>query len=80
METTKTDVVNQLSKAEILEFVTETIRDQLFNIWNLAELEESEEEANMSWDEVREWVKAHRWTPPKGAKSSLEFLREDRDE
>lgn len=80
METTKTDVVNQLSKTEILEFVTEAIRDQLFNMWSLAELEESEEESNMTWGEVREWVKKHRWTPPKGAKSSLELLREDRDE
>jgi hypothetical protein len=32
-----------------------------------------------SWDEVRRSIDENRWTPPPGAKSSLELLREDRD-
>lgn len=30
-------------------------------------------------DEVNESIRRNRWTPPPGAKSSLELLREDRD-
>ena len=29
--------------------------------------------------EVNESIRRNRWTPPQGAKSSLELLREDRD-
>ncbi len=32
-----------------------------------------------TWEQVKQDVKRHRWTPPPGAKSSLELLREDRD-
>jgi hypothetical protein len=41
--------------------------------------EESDEEDNLTWDEIRGLVERHRWTPPPGAKSSLKLLREDRD-
>jgi hypothetical protein len=34
---------------------------------------------HLTWDEIRESVEKHRWTPPPGAKSSLEYLREDRE-
>lgn len=30
-------------------------------------------------DEINESIRRNRWTPPPGAKSSLELLREDRD-
>jgi len=32
-----------------------------------------------TWEEVRRDIERNRWTPPPGAKSSLELLREDRD-
>lgn len=32
-----------------------------------------------TWDQARRSIDQHRWTPPAGAKSSLELLREDRD-
>lgn len=32
-----------------------------------------------SWEQVKQDIERDRWTPPPGAKSSLELLREDRD-
>lgn len=32
-----------------------------------------------TWEQVKQDVKRHRWTPPPGSKSPLELLREDRD-
>jgi|SaaInlStandDraft_2_1057019.scaffolds.fasta_scaffold577331_2 hypothetical protein len=32
-----------------------------------------------SMAEINESIRKNRWTPPSGAKSSLEMLREDRD-
>ena len=32
-----------------------------------------------SVEEILDSIDQHRWTPPPGAKSSLELLREDRD-
>ncbi len=31
-----------------------------------------------TWEEVKQDIERHRWTPPPGAKSSLDLLREDR--
>ncbi|MCC6973766.1 MAG: hypothetical protein IT322_07140, partial [Anaerolineae bacterium] len=41
--------------------------------------DESDEDDGLTWDEVRASVERHRWTPPPGAKTSLELLREDRE-
>ena len=41
--------------------------------------EEPDEGDELTWDEIRAQVERRRWTPPPGAKSSLELLREDRD-
>ncbi len=35
--------------------------------------------AKRSLQEIFDSIDRHRWTPPPGAKSSLELLREDRD-
>lgn len=34
---------------------------------------------NRTWEEVQESIDRNMWTPPPGAKSSLELLREDRE-
>jgi hypothetical protein len=39
----------------------------------------SRPQSSRSLREVLDSVDRHRWTPPPGAKSSLELLREDRD-
>jgi hypothetical protein len=33
-----------------------------------------------TWDEVKQDVERHRWTPPPGTPSVTEMLREDRDD
>lgn len=38
-----------------------------------------EEEDHRTMEEVLDSIEANRWTPPPGAKSSLELLREIRD-
>jgi hypothetical protein len=38
-----------------------------------------EERDTRSWEEVQADIERDRWTPPPGAKSSLELLREDRE-
>jgi hypothetical protein len=40
---------------------------------------DEDDEDELTWDEIRANVEKHRWTPPPGAKSSLELLREDRN-
>lgn len=40
---------------------------------------EPDEEDHRTLEEVLDSIDANRWTPPHGAKSSLELLREDRD-
>jgi hypothetical protein len=32
-----------------------------------------------SWEQVKQDIERNRWTPPPGARSSLELLREERD-
>lgn len=46
---------------------------------NEEDLFRDEEPDTRTWEEVKEDIERHRWTPPPGAKSSLELLREDRD-
>jgi hypothetical protein len=38
-----------------------------------------EEPDTRTWEQVKHDIEQDRWTPPTGAKTSLEFLREDRD-
>ncbi len=65
---------------ELKKFVQETIDERLTQMLSTFEIpDESDEDNNLTWDQIRESVEQHRWTPPPGAKSSLELLREDRD-
>ena len=71
----------QLLRPRVLKNLIElTVNEQLtrrLGAFEIPEIEDADE--NLSWDEVRQLVEEHRWTPPPGAKSSLELLREDRD-
>ena len=44
-----------------------------------AELFPDEETDNRTWEEVKQDIERHRWTPPPGTPSVTELLREDRD-
>ncbi len=65
---------------DLKKFVEDAIDERLTQLLGRFEItDNSDEEDNPSWDEIRARADFHRWTPPPGAKSSLEMLREDRD-
>lgn len=51
------------------------IREGLANVRRLP----GDQPDNRTYEEVLASIERNRWTPPPGAKSSLELLREDRD-
>ncbi|MCC6973385.1 MAG: hypothetical protein IT322_05160, partial [Anaerolineae bacterium] len=62
---------------ELKKFVEETLDERLTRLLGTFEIpDESDEDDGLTWDEVRASVERHRWTPPPGAKTSLELLRE----
>ncbi len=74
------ETIAQMTFDELKKFVEDTIDERLTRLLGAFEIpDEPDESDSLSWDEVRAAVERHRWTPPSGAKSSLEFLREDRD-
>ncbi len=72
--------IANMTYEELKALIEETIYEQLTKSLGEFEIPDStDEDDGLSWDEIRANVEAHRWTPPPGAKSSLELLREDRD-
>ncbi|MEO8397046.1 MAG: hypothetical protein ABI700_28890 [Chloroflexota bacterium] len=70
--------IASMTPEDLKKFVEDRIDERLSRFLGTFELSEDHNDA-LSWDEVRASVEQHRWTPPSGAKSSLELLREDRD-
>jgi hypothetical protein len=72
--------IANMTVEELKKFVEDAIDERLTLLLGKFEIAEStDEDDNLTWDEVRTAVERHRWTPPPGAKSSLELLREDRE-
>lgn len=72
--------VQDMTLDDLKKFVEQTIDERLSRLLGTFEIpEEPGESRDLTWDEVREAVERHRWTPPPGAKPSLDLLREDRD-
>ncbi len=68
METKRvTDMTVEELKALIVEVVDERLRNK------------EQRSEKRSLQEIFDSIDRHRWTPPPGAKTSLELLREDRD-
>lgn len=68
----------------IADVVEETLDRQLTRTLGVFEIQEEavpsdEAPETRSVEEILDSIDRNRWTPPPGAKSSLEFLREDRD-
>jgi len=68
--------VANMTVAELRKFITEVVDERLFGRF---ELRDTEAPDTRSWDQVKRDIEQHRWTPPPGAKSSLDLLREDRN-
>lgn len=72
--------IEKMTLEELQRLIDERIDERLTMLLGTFEIpEEPDEDDNLTWDEIRASVERHRWTPPPGAKSSLELLREDRD-
>ncbi len=68
METKRvTNMTVEELKALIVEVVDERLRNK------------EQRSEKRSLQEIFDSIDRHRWTPPPGAKTSLELLREDRD-
>ena len=73
-------VISKMTEAELREFIEKVIDERLATLLGtFDEPEDTDPYKDMTWDEVRAYIESHRLTPPPGAKSSLELLREDRD-
>lgn len=84
-----TDTIGTMTRAELEELIRLLAHEMIVQE-RLAEDEdeswlddendfEDGEPDNRTWEEVQESIERNRWTPPPGAKSSLELLREDRE-
>lgn len=72
--------IQNMSLEELQRLIDERIDERLTQLLGTFEIpDEPDEDDDLTWDEIRAAVERHRWTPPPGAKSSLELLREDRD-
>ena len=72
--------VQDMTLDDLRKFIEATVDERLSRLLGVFEVpEEPVADDDLTWDEVRAAVERHRWTPPPGARSSLELLREDRD-
>lgn len=72
--------IANMTSDELKKFVEDIIDERLTRLLGTFEITDNPDgDDDLTWDEIRNSVDRHRWTPPSGAKSSLEFLREDRD-
>jgi hypothetical protein len=72
--------IANMTLEDLKKFVEETLDERLTRLLGTFEIsDEPDEDDGLTWDEMRASVERHRWTPPPGAKSSLQLLREDRE-
>ncbi len=72
--------IANMTTEELKKFVEATLDERLTQFLGSFEIAETADlETDLTWDEIRALAKRYRWTPPTGAKSSLELLREDRE-
>lgn len=80
--TTAINTVGEMTRDELKQLIAQMLNERLAVLhdrFEYPDLEDDPSNDDLTWDEVRALVEEHRWTPPPGAKSSLELLREDRD-
>ncbi|MDX1994569.1 MAG: hypothetical protein SF029_19460 [bacterium] len=70
--------IADMTLEDLRKFVQETLDERLGRLLGTFELSAQEDEDVLTWDDIRSMADQNRWTPPVKAKSSLDFLREDR--
>jgi hypothetical protein len=68
----ETKLVTDMTVDELKTLITEIVDERLRN--------SEPKREKRSLQEIFNSIARHRWTPPPGAKTSLELLREDRDQ
>jgi hypothetical protein len=76
--------IGNMTLDELKALIDQRISERLSRLLGQFEMGEEELFADedpdtRSWEQVQQDIERDRWTPPPGAKSSLELLREDRD-
>lgn len=76
--------IQNMTLEELQHLIDERIDERLTHLLGKFEIGEDElftddEPDTRTWEQVKQDIERDRWTPPPGAKSSLELLREDRD-
>ena len=72
--------IANMTLEDLKRLVEETIDERLTRLLGSFEIpDEDDEDNNLTWDEIRASVERHRWTPPLGAPTGSQLLREDRD-
>lgn len=76
--------IANMTLEELQQLIDERIDERLTHLLGKFEMDEEELFADdqpdtRTWEQVKRDIERDRWTPPPGAKSSLELLREDRE-
>jgi hypothetical protein len=76
--------IKDMTMDKLKQIIGHQIDERLVSLLGKFELQEEDiftDEApdTRTWEQVKQDIERHRWTPPPGAKSPLELLREDRD-
>lgn len=74
-----TDTIANMTHSELEHLINTLIEQRLKHLLGEFEIDDNEALDTRSLEEVYASIDAHMWTPPSGAKSSLELLREDRE-
>jgi hypothetical protein len=72
----------EITREKLIELIEQTVDrrlDERFGSFEISELWTDEPEDTRTWDEVKQSIETHRWTPPAETPSVEELLREDRD-
>lgn len=76
--------VQNMTLEQLQQMIDQRIDERLTVLLGRFDIEEDllftdEEPDTRTWEQVQQDIEHDRWTPPPGAKSSLELLREDRE-
>ena len=72
--------IGNMTIEQLQQLIDQRIDERLTNLLGAVEIaDEDDEDDNRTWEQVKQDIERDRWTPPPGAKSPHELLREDRD-
>lgn len=75
------NALEKMTLEDLKRLIDERIHEKLTRLFGTFETEGDEDEPldEAAWIQLKADIERDRWTPPPGAKSSYQLLREDRD-